>query len=524
MYKLMIVDDEFVVIESIENIIKHNFDNIQVVGSAESGTEFIDKVHKLQPDIVFMDIEMSDMTGLDAIEKVKNTIEAKFIILTAYDYFTYSKRALKSGVEDYLLKPFDQEEIIKSVTSILRNIERDQLKKTMELKIKNQLHQSLDLIEQECVEKILLFNKSEEETISAFLDTMKLDISYCCAAIIKFPRVMTTSINLQIKSIIKKSVNGLCGQVDEQEFCIIIPLSKAMSEVDRKAYKVHKSNKLYQSLSESIGQKPLVVFGNTYKGISGANDSYVQAGKALDQSSMRAGTLLVTSQMDDILMEESDVDNSIWYLEKVLFGRMKLGEEKTAIKAVEELMALISKAYKPKSDLLRIRIIELVVEVYRFAQKENVRQDPVKLNYSDYLATVFNSNEKTIRYYLTEAVRYICENIESSDDDNQALLKEARHYMLEHFDQDIKVEEVASKLFVSQSYLSKKFKDTFGETCSDFIIRTRIEKAIEFLENTKMSVKEIAYEVGYDDPNYFCRIFKKKTGHVAGDFRERYRQ
>ena len=79
-------------------------------------------------------------------------------------------------------------------------------------------------------------------------------------------------------------------------------------------------------------------------------------------------------------------------------------------------------------------------------------------------------------------------------------------------DPDLSLNSICSYLNISTSYFSTIFKDLTGETFTEVLIRTRMEKAKELLENTTMKNYEIAEKVGFSDESYFSKVFKKMTG------------
>ncbi len=116
MFRLMIADDEKVVLNGIRTVIDWESLHIQVVACAEDGSEFYEKAIEYMPDIALVDIRMPGMDGLTAIEKLRVKLpRCQFIIFTAYEDFAYAKRALELGVMAYITKPVLKNEVIEKV-------------------------------------------------------------------------------------------------------------------------------------------------------------------------------------------------------------------------------------------------------------------------------------------------------------------------------------------------------------------------------------------------------------------------
>lgn len=100
-----------------------------------------------------------------------------------------------------------------------------------------------------------------------------------------------------------------------------------------------------------------------------------------------------------------------------------------------------------------------------------------------------------------------------------SVMEQAKAFVHEHFQDNISMEEVAEQVHLSPFYFSKLFKQHFGETFTDYITQLRIAHARTLIEQNRLSLKEICFEVGYKDPNYFSRVFKKVTGVAPTEYR-----
>ena len=112
MCKILIAEDEVWISALIRSIIQKNCAHAEIVGEAPNGRKALEMIGALRPDIVLADINMPVMTGLQVIEEAKKAgFGGKFIIISGYKDFSYVQQALRIGVEDYLLKPIDDEKL-----------------------------------------------------------------------------------------------------------------------------------------------------------------------------------------------------------------------------------------------------------------------------------------------------------------------------------------------------------------------------------------------------------------------------
>lgn len=112
MYKVLLVDDEKKVLTSLERGVDWNKSGCYVAGKASNGTQAVQLVEELRPHIIFTDIRMPGLSGLDLIERIKNIdSNIQFVVISGYAEFSYAQRSLDLDVLGYCLKPFDDEEI-----------------------------------------------------------------------------------------------------------------------------------------------------------------------------------------------------------------------------------------------------------------------------------------------------------------------------------------------------------------------------------------------------------------------------
>lgn len=122
-------------------------------------------------------------------------------------------------------------------------------------------------------------------------------------------------------------------------------------------------------------------------------------------------------------------------------------------------------------------------------------------------------------YLLKEEMEWIDQPSGQEREQMLGVINRAKAWIKECYRQEISMEQAADYVNLSPFYFSKLFKKHVGETFIDYLTRLRIEEAKELIIRELLSLKEICYEVGYNDPNYFSRVFKKVTGMSPTDYR-----
>lgn len=135
MYKVLLVDDERIILEGIAKVVDWEKVGTRLIDTAKNGIEAYEKITSYQPDIVITDIKMPGMDGLSLVVKtIKKYPSIQFIILSGYSEFEYAKKAIDYGVKRYLLKPCNENMIIEALESIIKE-KRKKKSKIIYLKV-----------------------------------------------------------------------------------------------------------------------------------------------------------------------------------------------------------------------------------------------------------------------------------------------------------------------------------------------------------------------------------------------------
>ncbi|MCH3977036.1 MAG: response regulator [Bacilli bacterium] len=126
MYKLLIIDDEYLVREGLKMTIDWAANGIEIVGEASNGLQGFEEAMRLNPDLIISDVRMPVMTGVELAVKLKqNNFTGKIIILSGYRDFEYAKSSFENGVVAYVLKPVDNDELVAAIKGALRQLQQE---------------------------------------------------------------------------------------------------------------------------------------------------------------------------------------------------------------------------------------------------------------------------------------------------------------------------------------------------------------------------------------------------------------
>lgn len=178
MYSVVLIDDEEVILRGLKSVVDWGKFNCKIVGVADDGMEGIKRIEELNPDIIFTDICMPNMDGLDMLERMKLQLKNKEVtVMTGYGDLDYARQAIKYGVTRYLLKPSQIEEIEEALGCMVENL--DERRGINKNKIDNYLvEQVIQYVESHYDERITLSDIADKNFVSVW-HLSKLISKYC---------------------------------------------------------------------------------------------------------------------------------------------------------------------------------------------------------------------------------------------------------------------------------------------------------------------------------------------------------
>ena len=140
MYRILIADDEGIMVESLREIILRQYKDVVEIATAKTGRTAIEQAENFHPDIVFMDIQMPGINGIAAIREIRSfNSSCLFYVISAYEKFDYAQDAISLGVEQYIMKPVSRDIILKTVSDAMKKVDRIREKRSDQLKIQEKL-------------------------------------------------------------------------------------------------------------------------------------------------------------------------------------------------------------------------------------------------------------------------------------------------------------------------------------------------------------------------------------------------
>lgn len=512
--RMVIVEDETMIREGIIKLIKKVSEEHEVVGEAENGIQGLQIIEEKKPDLIITDIKMSDMDGLEMLERVKKKkIAVKAIVLSAYSEFSYAQQAIKLGVSEYLLKPI----AIGDLTQSLKNIEI-QLKQEP-----NHAEERLDVLQSlENVFYSVLFGGTivDQELIDFLYNHYRLNESSNFILIQAYLGEMFQKqykiLSQKLQYILKEKKQKYCLLKIPQNNSMLIILFFYQSETALERW--FQNRVLLQLNREKCWN---VCFGwICCRGISMIKSSLYTLQKNMDWNIVLGDDVLVSypkvTKIQTVpLSYPIDIENQM----RVALCALEYKKAKKIVKSFCDYFKS-GKLYSPneiKECFVRFLWSMLnVLKEINFSQYENLEQQEFLKNIMT--ATSFTELEQTLEHLIVLLPKN--ENKESSNNLN---VQKAKSLVHEFYDQGITLDEIALKLNITPEYLGSQFHKEIGINFSAYIKNFRIKKAKELLIGTRLKLYEIADKIGYGDAKYFSQVFRESTGMLPSEYRKMYK-
>ncbi len=524
---VMILDDEYLVRELLKRSIDWEELGLAIVGEASGTMEALDLVEEVHPDIIFADICIPVMDGMEFSKRVLARYpQTKIIILTGHDEFEYAKESVKIGITDFLLKPVNAEEIGKVLTGVCRKVKEEKIFESEYRRLRGQIEDSFSYLKEKFYNDLLFGSLSEGEIEKKLI---YYDINF------KFQ-------NFQV-AVIEPSYTSLSGKKNEEELLMLrmhcleiirkyfndrehlraffglrgnIVLLKNNPDLKISEYCEVIKNNLMNRLSCSV----CIGIGKEVNSLVGVSRSYEEARIALEYKIVEGkNNVILFSDMnlserkDGIVLTEHLVDLGF-------FLRAGVCEKSSAI------IKLIMNNHLGSSvdiESVRVSAANIISVILNIIMEVKIKsQDVFRLGRQPYDYVYRIETIPEMISYLNNLVDLLVSSINTIQSKcTSKMVNEVIEYLRENYHNSELTQNVVSGEFnMNSSYLSRKFKQETGQTFIDYLSRIRIEKAIDFFKTTDKKNYEIAEEVGIADPHYFSIFFKKHMNMSISDYRK----
>lgn len=536
MFRLLIAEDELWLRKRLVSTIDWEKHGVSSVQEAEDGEEALRLALDEEPDILITDIRMPELSGIDLMKALnESSVYPKTIVVSGYDDFEYAQEALRMGAVNYLLKPVEEEELLKTVEKCVRELEKEQKNKLLfdkqfaisELLIKH--------IYEDFLFKNNEYNKEDFQLLeSLYGGDFSFPAKFACVINVELLNTehfenkdLETDIWIiyhYLENIFREKLQNLFKKsysyVRDSQIVLLV-FSDDLYDIFEENLSDLKKLFTY-SLKSNIGYPLKFSAGKIVENFAELHISYESALFQI-KSDKKQDNLPYSAESADVSFEDVYAD----YNYKSIIREIKNGNSD---KAEEELHLMLQTSSKR---LMNTGIVRKQLFYINFINKLagsclpecEICADKLALQCINEIKEIVCSGTGTVSVQIKNSLEYFVRKLTEIYAKNKGikrhwLMDQVLQYVEENYNTALSTRDIARRFFMNASYFSKLFHEQMGCTFSCYLISVRIEKAKIMLTQTNMKLYDIAYAVGYSNVQYFSTIFKEKEGTTPSKYRQ----
>jgi two-component system, response regulator YesN len=536
MINILVVDDEINIREGIKNNIPWEEYGINVSGTAENAMNALELIIFSTPDIIIMDINMPEMSGLELLEIINNRYPSiKVILISGYRDFEYAQKAVNLNAFALISKPINIEQLVSTVLKAKEIIDLQIEKLKKDDFISKRVTENLTILKDNFFLKLIngKLNSMEESVLIANSLGLRLEGPQYLIAIIQTDNNSSSENSDKYDESLHKAIimtkieNAL--QMDYNCYLFNIESNVGMLISGKgisKEILIQRLNEVKKWTSIEAGFVITISIGIIAIGLDKINLSYKTALSSLDYKLVVGNNQIIDSDfINKGLVEEDTSINFLEYLQNIeesIILALKSDNRKEIENIINNIVDTMHKIIENNINKKSYVVFTLAFYLYRILIYIDIYGSNIPLEGNDiYMSLLRFSTIKEVKDYLSKYFGEIINDIEKSKRNQSGFLaNKALEYINTNIYSYISLVSAAEYLNIHPNYLSKIFKNAVGESFTDYVIKAKMNEAKKILKTSSCKVYEVAETLKYNDTGYFIKLFKKVFGISPNEYRQ----
>lgn len=533
MYSLVIVDDEAATRNGLVRLIDWAGLSLHIAGVAQDGEEALPLIADKRPDLLLTDVKMPRMDGIQLARRAKEDNPAiKIIFISGYDELDYVKSALKMGASDYILKPIEIDELTECVKKAVAQLERERQAFSLE----QDLQRSAEVLREQLISALIQGRLAYGKLTADQMANLSIPPQSHFAAAILSPDEEELEhvqgfqgnwrlLSVAVRNIASEVLQRYCGgDVVEDpgvpmQFTALFfaPAGTPLCAVAREA-----CADIQENLLKYLGLSVTIAIGSLAASADTVEQSYSCASQTLRRRLYLGGAQLLCWEPDNgnpapvppprILLERDELQ-----------GLLSGPEEKMS----RWLDGFFQKLVNTKSTALSFyqgKASLIVYELFNVLRQQLPGSEEAGLSQQNVLEQLYRT--QTIRQ-MKECILEFCRDIRNlmrmkEDSSTKSLIGKVKDKIRQRYFENLTINDLAKEVYLTPTYLCVLFHQQEGVTINQYLTNVRMETAKRLLSNLENKLYDVSYAVGYSNPSYFSRQFKKYAGMLPSEYRNRF--
>ncbi|MBW4084304.1 response regulator transcription factor [Paenibacillus sp. S150] len=516
MYSVLIVDDELAIREGLAALLDWESLGFQVIDTAANAIEARHKYGLYSPDLMIIDIRMPGRDGLELIQELRQgDPELHIIILSGYADFSYAKRAMAFGIDNYLLKPVDEEELQRYLSVLYAELESRAAYRKQ--------HAAVKVWSREMLVQSLLLESGQQSPAAPETAVHEAGLHWDSYQVVLIRLLLQDNADNGPSTAVKAR---LAASFEEQDWGIVFSLDSYLGVLLQPSFQKELVHKLMvrniREAAAAQGLECIIAAGDMVDTLEELPASRYSALARIkehffyDEPGMIGPDSLKVKKGLPVKPEEAEPRLEA-VLERLYFA-MDTGSAGVLSSLVREAGEWMSAACYS----------EMAVKS-RYVRMVTFLSNKLSLQYKEPGLQHSRMDEQIQQIYkytsLPRLQRYVASLLEQyaagiAHDDMEVLMKRILDLIHRHYSENLKLDTLADVFTYSSAYLGKLFRNSTGLPFNSYLDRVRMEKAKELL-GQGCKVHQAASGAGFSDVDYFREKFKRLEGISPSDYRRK---
>ncbi|MEK5480273.1 response regulator [Paenibacillus sp. FSL R5-0407] len=519
--KVLIVDDEHLIRNLIRMRIDWESQGLIIVGEASNAHEAMDMVDELRPDIIFTDIYMPYINGIEFSGKVLEKYpDIKIVVVTGHDEFEYAQQSIKIGISDFILKPIHASDLLHVTAKLTQKIYEERTRNQELERLKKDLERNFPYLREKFLYQWLEGALSKEE-IHEKAEYFKLPVFFSGGtyqiAVIEISPISEKQTEEQLILLGMECRNKIETFYRDDSRVMIIPDTRNQMVIisfNQTTHLVSDCESIQATLLKSYKCLVNIGIGRRRDKMQEAHLGYQEACRAIHYKAFVGHNQVVC--FEDIVDNREEYYRSNPELLQQLQFCISVGSSERATEILEQIFNV---SFSGVSHF-RMAAMDVITECQRAAMEQQIEDEQAQ-NAETLVSILTADNLPELMNILERYVLYVCQTIHSKFQAKEGnLISQVKEYLENHMsDTQVGLASTAAAFFISPGHLGRLMKKETGQTFVEYLTHVRMKRAENLLKTTDLKGYEVGEQVGIPDPHYFSVLFKKTTGRSMNEYR-----